>query len=376
MKKLDTIDADTLLGIPYEPLSFVVEDLLPQGLHLLAGAPKIGKSWLALWLCLRIAQGKPLWNFATKSCEVLYLCLEDSFQRIQSRLLDLTEDAPATLHFAVMSEQLHSGLGVSFRRAAEASIRYMLYSRCVEDPQEYFEPEDFMDVFDFNTQAASNVLGTAVSEISSQVFREVERAIRTYERAKQVEQEERSRDDDGTDLHADRGLPDPGHSAGGDGEPSAGQVRQDAQGVPVGEQPASLQPSGADREAVPAPVGGAGHGDSPDPADDGRAAGNEPGAGQETEADGLDPAHERAESPGGGDRDGGAYQQLTLEGMFPSEMEQISLIDREAESEKPSAFSIPNEEIDRILRQGSAYDGGKLRTEIEIAWKFQDVFER
>lgn len=110
MKKLDTIDADTLLGIPYEPLSFIVEDLLPQGLHLLAGAPKIGKSWLALWLCLRVAQGGPLWNFATKPCEVLYLCLEDSFQRIQSRLLDLTEDAPATLHFAVMSEQLHDGL--------------------------------------------------------------------------------------------------------------------------------------------------------------------------------------------------------------------------------------------------------------------------
>ena len=110
MKKLDTIDADTLLGIPYEPLSFVVEDLLPQGLHLLAGAPKIGKSWLALWLCLRVAQGEPLWNFATKPCEVLNLCLEDSFQRIQNRLLDLTEDAPSTLHFAVMSQQLHDGL--------------------------------------------------------------------------------------------------------------------------------------------------------------------------------------------------------------------------------------------------------------------------
>ena len=110
MKKLDTIDADTLLGIPYEPLSFIVEELLPQGLHLLAGAPKIGKSWLALWLCLRVAQGEPLWNFATKPCEVLYLCLEDSFQRIQSRLFDLTEDAPPTLHFAVMSEQLHAGL--------------------------------------------------------------------------------------------------------------------------------------------------------------------------------------------------------------------------------------------------------------------------
>ena len=110
MKNLETIDADTLLGIPYEPLSFLVEDLLPQGLHLLAGAPKIGKSWLALWLCLQVARGEPLWNFATKSCEVLYLCLEDSFQRIQSRLLDLTEDAPSTLHFAVMSQQLHNGL--------------------------------------------------------------------------------------------------------------------------------------------------------------------------------------------------------------------------------------------------------------------------
>ena len=110
IKKLDTIDADTLQSIPYEPLSFVVDDLLPQGLHLLAGAPKIGKSWLALWLCLCTAQGKPLWNFATKPCEVLYLCLEDSFQRIQSRLFDLTEDAPPSLHFAVMAEQLHSGL--------------------------------------------------------------------------------------------------------------------------------------------------------------------------------------------------------------------------------------------------------------------------
>ena len=110
VKKLCTIDANTLQSVDYEPISFLVEDLLPPGLHLLAGAPKIGKSWLALWLCLQVAQGKPLWNFSTRPCEVLYLCLEDSFQRIQSRLFDLTEDAPSTLHFAVMSEQLHNGL--------------------------------------------------------------------------------------------------------------------------------------------------------------------------------------------------------------------------------------------------------------------------
>ena len=57
-----------------------------------------------------MAQGEPVWNFITQPCEVLYLCLEDSFQRIQSRLFDLTESAPPTLHFVVMSEQLHSGL--------------------------------------------------------------------------------------------------------------------------------------------------------------------------------------------------------------------------------------------------------------------------
>ena len=110
MNRLQTIDADTLQSTAYEPVSFVVDDLLPQGLHLLAGAPKIGKSWLALWLCLCAAQGKPLWTFATRPCEVLYLCLEDSFQRIQNRLFDLTEDAPPTLYFAVMSQQLHNGL--------------------------------------------------------------------------------------------------------------------------------------------------------------------------------------------------------------------------------------------------------------------------
>ena len=108
--RLLTIDGETLMSQPLTPLNFVVDTLLSQGLHILAGSPKVGKSWLALWLCLCAAQGKPFWTFTTRPCEVLYLCLEDSFQRIQSRLFDLTEDAPPTLHFAVMSQQLHNGL--------------------------------------------------------------------------------------------------------------------------------------------------------------------------------------------------------------------------------------------------------------------------
>ena len=64
-KKLNTIDADTLQTSSYEPLTFLVEELLPQGLHLLAGAPKIGKSWLALWLCL---QDLPIFGAPASRC--------------------------------------------------------------------------------------------------------------------------------------------------------------------------------------------------------------------------------------------------------------------------------------------------------------------
>ena len=110
MKKLETVTAEQLQSAPYAPVPFLVEELLPEGLHILAGAPKIGKSWLALWLCLCIAQGQPLWNFAVTQGEVLYLSLEDSYRRIQSRLFDLTEDAPPTLHFAILADTLKHGL--------------------------------------------------------------------------------------------------------------------------------------------------------------------------------------------------------------------------------------------------------------------------
>ena len=110
MAKLETINAEDLQNRTYEPTPFLVDELIPEGLHILAGAPKIGKSWLALWLCLCVAQGQALWNFATTQGEALYLSLEDSFQRIQTRLFDLTEDAPSTLHFAIMADTLKHGL--------------------------------------------------------------------------------------------------------------------------------------------------------------------------------------------------------------------------------------------------------------------------
>lgn len=110
MAKLKTIDADTLLSTPMPAIRFVVDRLLPEGLHILAGAPKVGKSWLSLWLCLCVAKGEPVWGFTTNKGTVLYLCLEDSLTRIQNRLFQITEDAPDTLHFATLAGSIGGGL--------------------------------------------------------------------------------------------------------------------------------------------------------------------------------------------------------------------------------------------------------------------------
>ena len=110
MNQLQTLDAETLMSTPLPSLRFVVDRLLPQGLHILAGAPKIGKSWLALSLCLCVAKGEPVWGFPSAKGSVLYLCLEDNYARIQRRLFELTEDAPAALHLATFSESIGTGL--------------------------------------------------------------------------------------------------------------------------------------------------------------------------------------------------------------------------------------------------------------------------
>ena len=110
MQKLQTVDADTLLYEPLEKPRFVVDGLIPTGLILFCGAQKIGKSWLMLKLCLCVSQGLPLWEMKTAEGDVLYLCLEDTFSRIQDRLFQVTDEASGRLHFAVASCKLSDGL--------------------------------------------------------------------------------------------------------------------------------------------------------------------------------------------------------------------------------------------------------------------------
>lgn len=109
-EKIKTVDGKTLMDMKLPQIRYIVKDLLPQGLHILAGAPKTGKSWLLLLLAIKVSQGELFWNLQTEKGTVLSLCLEDSLNRIQQRLFDLTEDAPENLHFATLSKSLSNGL--------------------------------------------------------------------------------------------------------------------------------------------------------------------------------------------------------------------------------------------------------------------------
>ena len=108
--KLNTIDGAFLMSQPLRPPNFVVDTLIAQGLHILAGSPKVGKSWLALWLAVTVAKGELVWGMGVKRGTTLYLCLEDSVLRIQNRLFEITEDAPSSVHFCTECDLIGQGL--------------------------------------------------------------------------------------------------------------------------------------------------------------------------------------------------------------------------------------------------------------------------
>lgn len=110
-RPLVTVDGRTLMDRPLEPPNFVVDTLIAQGLHILAGSPKVGKSWLALWLAVTVAKGEPVWGMSVKQGTTLYLCLEDSVLRIQNRLFEITEDAPDSVHFCTECAPIGQGAG-------------------------------------------------------------------------------------------------------------------------------------------------------------------------------------------------------------------------------------------------------------------------
>ena len=255
-----------------------------------------------------------------------------------------------------------AGQELQFKSAAAISIMYTILERCGFEPEDYFDRDDFQAIYDFSTPDAVYALGTAVSDCSRDVLRNIERTVKTTIRRRNVERSQHEYEEQERDLLDRRGLPTPEP----DLEPAAeaaGPVRTDAPDVPDGASPGTVQLDAADREAASAPVGsGAGSGE-PEAANDERVAESEPSPGQSAEPIDVGAAHEQPESTGGRSNPDGTDLQLSFFNLsIPTEAQQIEAIDR-AESEKSSsAFVLSQAEIENELRlHGSVFVGGKQR---------------
>ena len=108
---LHTMTLNELFETSYSSRPPIIGGLLYPGTYLLAGAPKVGKSFLVAQLAFHISTGQPLWEFPVQKSTVLYLALEDDYQRLQDRMFRMFGvESTEHLHFATCAKQLGSGL--------------------------------------------------------------------------------------------------------------------------------------------------------------------------------------------------------------------------------------------------------------------------
>ncbi len=271
-------------------------------------------------------------------------------------------DIRAIVDGSLLMDYDEAGVEMQFKSAAAISVTYTLLERCGFEPAGWFDKDDFQAIYDFSTPDSVYALGAAVSDMSREVLRNIERTVKTTIRRRNAERSQYEYEQQERDLLDRRGLPAPEP----DPEPApeaAGQVRQAAPDLPEGAAPGTVPHDAPVGELVPAPDGGGADGREPDAADDGRTAEAEPGPGQSAEPTDVGAAHEQSESAGRGTGDDGADLQLSfLDANIPTEAQQIEKIDQ-AESEKtPSAFVLSQAEIENELRRhGSGFAGGKQR---------------
>ncbi len=108
--KFNMYSSEYIMSTHLQPLEFFVDKMLCKGLYVLAGAPKIGKSWLALDMCLSVAEGTEFLKRKTVKGKVLYLSLEDSLIRIQNRLYEITDEPSENLDFVITADTIGNGL--------------------------------------------------------------------------------------------------------------------------------------------------------------------------------------------------------------------------------------------------------------------------
>ena len=271
-------------------------------------------------------------------------------------------DIRAIVDGSLLMDYDEAGVEMQFKSAAAISVTYTLLERCGIEPAGWFDKDDFQAIYNFSTPDSVYALGAAVSDMSREVLRNIERTVKTTIRRRNNERSQYEYEQQERDLLDHRGLPAPEP----DFEPTpeaAGQVRQTAPDVPDEPSPDTVQHDAPEREPVPAPDGGGTDGREPDAADHGAASETDLGPGQGEPANGMGAAHEQPESAGRGTGADGADLQLSfLDANIPTEAQQIEKIDQ-AESEKtPSAFVLSQAEIENELRRhGSGFAGGKQR---------------
>ena len=271
-------------------------------------------------------------------------------------------DIRAIVDGSLLMDYDEAGVEMQFKSAAAISVTYTLLERCGIEPAGWFDKDDFRAIHEFSTPDSVYALGAAVSDMSREVLRNIERTVKTTIRRRNIERSQYEYEQQERDLLDRRGLPAPEP----DPEPApeaAGQVRQAAPDVPERPSPGAVQHDAPEREPVPAPDGGGADGREPDAADHEAASETEPGPGQGAESDGMGAAHEQPAGTGRGTGADGIDLQLSFfDAHIPTEVQQIEKIDQ-AESEKtPSAFSLSQAEIENELRKhGSGFMGGKQR---------------
>lgn len=271
-------------------------------------------------------------------------------------------DIRAIVDGSLLMDYDEAGVEMQFKSAAAISVTYTLLERCGIEPAGWFDKDDFQAIYNFSTPDSVYALGAAVSDMSREVLRNIERTVKTTIRRRNAERSQYEYEQQERDLLDRRGLPAPEPNP----EPApeaAGQVRQAAPDVPERPSPGAVQHDAPEREPVSAPDRGGADGREPDAADHGAASEAGPSPGQSAESTDVGAAHEQPENAGRGTGADGADLQLSfLDANIPTEAQQIEKIDR-AESEKtPSAFVLSQTEIENELRRhGSGFTGGKQR---------------
>ncbi len=309
--------------------------------------------------------------------------LADQLEQIASKLVteywnDNSRDILGILADSFLEEYDDYNVEVAFRNAATVSTTYALMSRCGLNPGDYFEHEDFLSVFDFNTRDTIAVLGSAVSNSSEQILRQIAVTVKNYEREASLQnQAERTQNyGEHIELHEERGLLHPESDSIRHRDEALGQVRQDEEEVSAGAQTSAVEPDDSVGDPIPTSEGDGRDSEPEVRAVDARTdeAERRDGGTESQRPDDVDGLDEQPQSTSRRNNsrrtDLRISGQLTLfdVGLFPSEQEQISFID-EAESVKPApfAFSFAQEDIDDVLCLASNSE----HTRMNVAAAFQ-----